>query len=264
VREAAVASVQNPAVAVERENAPSPIVLLCDHASHRLPSRYDALGLSDSDLLRHFAWDPGALETCRALSRLLDAPLVYGCISRLALDVNRHPSDPDSIVLEGAGLPIPGNAGLSVAERARRVVEIYDPYHAAVERLLSQRRTADKPTVVVALHTYTAVLHGIVRPWHCGIIFGDDTRMGDALVSGLRDEPGLIVGVNEPYAPSDRVYHTLLRHGEANGLPTAMIEVRNDLVIDGEAQTTWAKRLAPLLLAAARRCLDAEGAEWVT
>ena len=256
---AAVASVENPAVAVERESASSPLVLLCDHASNRLPARYDALGLSPSDLLRHFAWDPGALETCRELSHLLDAPLVYGCVSRLALDVNRHPSDPDSVVEEGGGRPIPGNAGLTVAERARRVAEIYDPYHAAVERLLNRRRAADEPTIVIALHTYTPVFRGIVRPWHCGIIFGDDARMGEALVAGLRAEPGLIVGVNEPYAPSDRVYHTLARHGEGNGLPGAMIEVRNDLVADGQGQGLWARRLAPLLLAAARGCLDAEG-----
>ncbi len=257
---AGVASVENPAVAVERESASSPLVLLCDHASNRLPSRYDSLGLSAVDLLQHFAWDPGALETSLALSHRLDATLVYGCVSRLALDVNRQPSDPDSIVREGEGRPIPGNVALSATERARRVVEIYDPYHAAIERLLGQRRAERRPTVLVALHTYAPILHGIVRPWHCGIIFGDDARLGAALVAGLRAEPGLIVGVNQPYAPSDRVYHTVLRHGEANGLPAAMIEVRNDLVADGDGRTAWANRLAPLLLAAARTCLDAEQA----
>lgn len=259
--EAAFANTRKPAIAIERESALSPIVLLCDHASHRLPGRYRALGLSGADLLKHFAWDPGALETSRALSRLLDAPLAYGCVSRLALDVNRHPSDPDSIATHGEGLPIPGNANLSAAERARRVAEIYVPYHAGVERLLGQRRAAGRPTAIIAIHTYTPTLRGIVRPWHCGVIFAGDTRIGESLVAGLRAEPGLVVGVNEPYAPSDRVYHTLLRHGEANGLPNAMIEVRNDLVADGDGQEAWAKRLAPLLLQAAQGCFDAGWAE---
>ena len=76
--------------------------------------------------------------------------------------------------------------------------------------------------------------------------------MGEALVKGLREEDGLVVGVNEPYAPSDRVYHTMARHGEANGNPAVMIEVRNDLVANADGQGAWAMRLAPLLLSAAQ------------
>ena len=85
--------------------------------------------------------------------------------------------------------------------------------------------------------------------------------MGEALVKGLQEEDGLVVGVNEPYAPSDRVYHTMSRHGEANGNPAVMIEVRNDLVSDGDGQNAWAMRLAPMLQSAAQTSLDAGGAE---
>ena len=49
----------------------------------------------------------------------------------------------------------------------------------------------------------------------------------------LKAEDGLVVGVNEPYAPSDGVYHTMSRHGEDKGNPAVMIEVRNDLVSSG-------------------------------
>ena len=93
------------------------------------------------------------------------------------------------------------------------------------------------------------------------MIFASDSRIGDAIVGKLRSEAGLLVGVNEPYAPSDRVYHTMSRHGEANGHPAAMIEIRNDLVADHEAQATWAARLASLLKEAAQEGLKAEGAK---
>jgi len=96
--EVASARVPEPAVAIERADAPSPVVLVCDHASNHLPSRYGSLGLTAADLRRHFAWDPGALAVSRHLSELLDAPLVHGCVSRLIIDVNRNPSDVDSIV----------------------------------------------------------------------------------------------------------------------------------------------------------------------
>ena len=114
-------------------------VLVCDHASHHLPARYGLLGLTAEDLLKHFAWDPGALALSRRLSVLLDAPLVYGCVSRLALDVNRDPSDFDVIIETADGALVPGNSGLTAGERERRVAEIYTPYHAAVEDLLAKR-----------------------------------------------------------------------------------------------------------------------------
>ena len=236
-------------------------MLVCDHASNHLPARYGSLGLAADDLLEHFAWDPGALALSRCLSVLLDAPLAYGRVSRLALDVNRHPSDFDSIVETADGAPVPGNSGLSAGERALRIAEIYAPYHAALDDLLSKRARRGQPSALVAIHTYTPELRGVVRPWHCGVIFASNARLGEAIYNGLRDEDGLVVGVNQPYAPSDRVYHTMSRHGEANGNPAVMIEVRNDLVSDDEGQKAWALRLAPLLQSAVQMFFDAGGAE---
>ena len=44
----------------------SPFVLVCDHASNHLPPQYGTLGLAEADMLRHIAWDPGALPVARA------------------------------------------------------------------------------------------------------------------------------------------------------------------------------------------------------
>ena len=259
--EAASARVSDPAVAIERADAPSPILLVCDHASNHIPARYGSLGLPADDLLKHFAWDPGALALSRLLSELLDAPLVYGCVSRLVLDVNRRPSDFDSIVETAEGAIVPANAGLPPDERQRRVAEIYAPYHEAIEELLAKRARQGRRSALVAIHTYTPNLQDVVRPWHCGVIFASDSRLGEALVKCLQIEDGLVVGVNEPYAPSDRVYHTMSRHGEANGNPAAMIEVRNDLVSTGDGVRAWAMRLAPVLQSLAQTNLDAGGAD---
>jgi predicted N-formylglutamate amidohydrolase len=259
--EAASGSVPEPAVAIERADAPSPIVLICDHASNHLPSRYGSLGLTSADLRKHFAWDPGALAVSRHLSELLDAPLVRGCLSRLVIDVNRDPSDVDSIVETADGVKAPGNANLSQVERQGRVAEIYTPYHAAIEDLLVGRARQGRRSALIAIHTFSPILGGVARPWHCGVIFALDSHMGESLIDKLRSEACLLVGVNEPYAPSDRVYHTMSRHGEANGHPAAMIEIRNDLVADIEAQKAWAARLAPLLKEAAQECLEAQGAD---
>ena len=241
--------VADSAVAVERADGASPIVLLCDHASNDVPARYRSLGLSAAELKQHFAWDPGALAVSRRLSELLDAPLIYGRVSRLVIDVNRDPSDSDSIVAVGEETPVPGNTNLRASERALRVAEVYQPFHAAIDRALAERIPRGRVRALVGVHSFTPALHGASRPWHCGIVFAR-AGFADALIRALRREDGLNVGVNEPYAPSDRVYHTLSRHGEARGLATAMIEIRNDLIVGADQQNAWAARLAPALEAA--------------
>jgi len=235
------------AVAIERAGGSSAIVLACDHAANDIPARYRGLGLSPADLEQHFAWDLGALAVSRRLSEMLDAPLVYGRVSRLVIDVNRDPADPDSIVAVGEETPVPGNQNLSPTERRQRVAEVYEPYHAALDNVLRERAARGCVSVLVAVHSFTSALHGVSRPWHCGVLFADDRRVADALVGALRCEDGLNVGVNEPYAPSDRVYHTLSRHGDSQGLATAMIEIRNDLLLGADGQSAWARRLARAL-----------------
>jgi predicted N-formylglutamate amidohydrolase len=244
-----------PTVAVERASGLSSLVLFCDHASNHIPARYGDLGLTAEDRLKHFAWDPGALGVSRALAEKLDAPLIYGLVSRLALDVNRDPDDSDSIVTAGDARPVPGNLDLSAAERRLRVHQIYRPYHQVADELLRARVTRHQPTALAAIHTYTPRLNGVERPWHCGVIFSDSARMSGIVVRMLRRDRQLVVGVNEPYAPSDRVYHTMERHGAARGRPSVMIEIRNDLVADAESQKAWAERLAPALMEAAEGVL---------
>src|SRR4051794_3028810 len=73
------------------------IVIVCDHASNRIPAHLRDLGLAPDDLVRHIAWDPGALGVSRSLARRLDAPLVHSRVSRLVLDCNREPGLFDSV-----------------------------------------------------------------------------------------------------------------------------------------------------------------------
>ena len=52
------------------------LVMLCDHASNRLPPEYGTLGLDPVDLERHIAYDIGIAGVARHLSAALDAPAV--------------------------------------------------------------------------------------------------------------------------------------------------------------------------------------------
>ncbi|MGH7186372.1 MAG: N-formylglutamate amidohydrolase, partial [Pseudomonadota bacterium] len=107
-------------------------VLVCDHASAAIPRRLGDLGLGRADRYRHIAWDVGAAHVARRLSRLLDAPLALAGYSRLVIDLNRplHVGDVFAERSEDAG--IPGNVGLSEAEKTERIQTFYWPYHDAV------------------------------------------------------------------------------------------------------------------------------------
>ena len=82
---------------VINETGASPFVLICEHASNILPRSLGTLGLTESDLNRHIAYDIGAASTARMLSRLLDAPLILQRYSRLAYDCNRPPEAPSAM-----------------------------------------------------------------------------------------------------------------------------------------------------------------------
>jgi predicted N-formylglutamate amidohydrolase len=221
-------------------------VVVCDHASSRIPPEYGFLGLSAAERLAHIAWDPGALEMSLRLAELLDAPLVYSTVSRLVVDCNRSLDAPDLIAAVSETTAIPGNAKLSAGERRHRIAAVHEPYHAAIDALLEQRMARPMATALIGIHTFTPVYRGVARHWQVGVIFQRDRRLADRLIDSFRAE-GLNVGVNQPYSPAEGVYYTIERHGEARGLPCVMVEIRNDLVAAEAERHQWAARLARAL-----------------
>ena len=84
-------------VSIENRAARSHYVIVCDHASNRLPRALGDLGLSEDDRKAHIAWDIGAAGVARLLAKALDAVLFVQEYSRLVIDCNRPLTAPDSI-----------------------------------------------------------------------------------------------------------------------------------------------------------------------
>jgi predicted N-formylglutamate amidohydrolase len=248
-------AVRSPVVVENPEGAGS-FVIVCDHASNRIPKECEPFGLSDDVLSTHIAWDPGALPVARQLSATLDAPLLWPDVSRLVIDCNRSPDASTLIVVESEGRPVPANRGLSQDERMRRLAHVHTPYHAAIDACLKRRDEARRPTALVAIHSFTPVYFGKPRPWQIGIVFGHNRRLADILIGQLQSDPALAVGINEPYSPADQVYYTVERHTGPRHLPAAMIEIRNNEIGDAKSQRNWADRLANLLIGAKGSLLE--------
>jgi predicted N-formylglutamate amidohydrolase len=247
-------------IMVENGAGGGPFVLLCDHASNRIPDEYQSFGFTADQLVLHIAWDPGALAVARLLSGRLDAPLLWPDVSRLVIDCNRPLDAASLVVVESEGRTVPANLELSTAERTRRIERIHAPYHDAIDACLARRRASGLATILVAIHSFTPVYLGKARPWQVGIVFDEDDRMANALISELAADPALTVGINEPYAHADFVYYTVSHHARPHRLPAAMIEIRNDEIGDEPGQRRWADRLADILLGLTPGLLGAEQA----
>jgi predicted N-formylglutamate amidohydrolase len=234
---------------VTEGTAASPWVILCDHASRRIPRALGALGLPESELARHIAWDIGAADVARALSSRLGAWLILQGYSRLVIDCNRRPERHDSIAERSEDTDVPGNRGLSPEARASRVREVFEPYHARITQELDERAAAGRPSAVVLMHTFTPTYRGVARTWHAGVLHHRDIRLARPMLERLRAEPGLVVGDNQPYAATALNDYGIVEHAEARGLLHVELEVRQDLVSDTAGAHDWAERLARLLSA---------------
>ncbi|MBO6755082.1 MAG: N-formylglutamate amidohydrolase [Roseibium sp.] len=235
----------DPAVRIVNGTGTGTVVLICDHASNRFPAPYDTiLGLSQKDKERHIAWDPGAFGVASAMAERLDAPLVYSTVSRLVIDCNREEDADDLIPAISETTPIPGNSHISGEERELRLGLAHRPFHAAIDALLDERQRLGRSTVLVSVHSYTPIYMGQSRPWEIGLIANTDRRLFEPALARLRAETAYQVGDNEPYSPADGVYYTLIRHGENRGLPSLMIEIRNDEIATPAAEHDWGALLA--------------------
>jgi len=232
-----------PAVETVNADGRSVYVITCEHAGNRIPRALGDMGLEERERLRHIGWDIGAAAVARRLSVMLDAPLVLQTYSRLVIDCNRTLDRPDSIPVVSETTEIAGNRDLPPDAARMRAEEIHKPYHDEIAGLLDRRRAVGKPTMLIAMHSFTPVFKAVPRPWHVGFLFNRDPRLSNALLPHAHGDGDLVVGVNEPYAISDLSDYTIPIHGERRGIPHLEFEVRQDL-IEGEAgQRAWADRL---------------------
>jgi predicted N-formylglutamate amidohydrolase len=233
-------------VTVYNGNGRSPLLLVADHAGNIFPRALGRLGISAAEAARHIALDIGIANLSRMVADALDAALIQQNYSRLVIDCNRPPGAATSIPEISEVTLIPGNVGLSTAERMAREREIFRPYHDAIAAELERRREVKAPTALIALHSFTPVFKAAARPWHAALLYHRDPRLARALLALLRND-GLTVGDNEPYFVSDETDYTIPVHGERRNIPHALIEIRQDLLADEKGEREWAQRLARIL-----------------
>ena len=127
-----------PPVLEENAAGRSPFLVTCDHYGRLIPEALGDLGLPESELSRHIAWDIGIAGVAERLSKQLDAHLIAQRYSRLVIDCNRPPGAASSIPVISEATAVPGNEGLSNESKEIRRREIFDPYHRRIDEVIGQ------------------------------------------------------------------------------------------------------------------------------
>jgi hypothetical protein len=100
--------------------------------------------------------------------------------------------------------------------------------------------------MLLSIHSFTESWKDYARPWHVGVLFGEDERIARPLLEAFYAEGDLIVGENEPYA-GQLEGDCLWRHGMQRGLANAIVEIRQDLIRDAAGQEAWGARMARIV-----------------
>ncbi|WP_407494941.1 N-formylglutamate amidohydrolase [Pseudooceanicola sp. MF1-13] len=249
------------AVTVTNPEGAAPVVLVCEHASCDIPADLDGLGLSEKARTSHAAWDIGAADMAIEMARLLDAPLVAAGVSRLVYDLNR-PLDSKSAIPETSEIfDIPGNRGLSEVDRRDRFDRLHTPFHVQLaDTVAAQQARVGGPVALITIHTFTPVFFGKQRAVEIGYLFHANGGLAKAALKAEGQAGRYKAALNEPYAATDGVTHTLRMQGEDHGLPSLMIEVRNDLVDTPESARAMAAHLVEVLVSALKGVADQQEA----
>lgn len=224
-------------------------VVVCDHASPRVPAHYEQLGMAPSSFERHIAYDIGAAEVSRHLASLLDCPAVLACYSRLLIDLNRGRDDPTLVMKLSDGDIIPRNRLVDPyqdrAEFEHRLSHFYEPYHRAVSDVVERKLAGACLPAIYSIHSFTPAWKGAKRDWEIGVLWDKDDRLVTPLIERL-EGAGYCVGNNLPYVGYIQG-DCMSQHGTARGLPHVLIEVRQDLIAEPAGQARWAGILAGVI-----------------
>ena len=223
----------------------APMLLICDHASPRVPSSLGDLGLQSTSLKRHIAYDIGAGAVATQLSNNLTTTLILASYSRLVIDLNRPTNHPDSIVEKIDETYIPLNQGLDATARRKRLNELFVPYHKEIEMQLDRLLKSGTPPIIISIHSFSPSYGTTPRPWDVGVLWNRDNRVAVPLIEMLQ-QSGLNVGDNEPYS-GKRLAYTLDTHCKKAGLPHCAIEINQKHISNIAGIDCWSRILTKII-----------------
>ena len=212
----------------ENKNLINHIVFICDHASNYIPRKYRKLGISDSDLESHIAYDIGAKNLTINLAKKLKQSYFLSNFSRLLIDPNRKETDRELITEKSFGVEIPKNVDISLLEREHRINLFYNFYHKNLGNFVKKKIHKYKKVFLVSIHSFTKNSKNFNRGIEVGLLWNKTMDLLLPIQRNLKDNK-IHFGRNYPYSGFHYNY-TIDRLYRNFDLENITIEIRNDLI----------------------------------
>lgn len=206
-----------------------PMVVTCEHASRRIPAPLRTNANDREWLSTHWGWDIGARTVCREIIRQTKSIGIFARFSRLLADANRHPAHEHLVRCAVEGQVLSFNQRLTIEEVDRRIEHYHAPFHAAVDRVMTDRMRLDADVLLLAVHSFTPQYGDEKRTMDIGVLFDHH----EPIAHRLRDEiaaEGLNTVLNEPYSGQNGLMYTAHRHGTTNGAVFLELEINQALI----------------------------------
>ncbi len=218
----------------------SSFFLICDHASNFIPRKFNNLGLSSKDTLKHIAWDIGSKKLTLSLARQLKSFCYLSNFSRLLIDPNRRTDERDLITDCSGGINIPGNSNLKKSQILERL-NFYNLYHANLSKIIKSKVQKNKNLKLISIHSFNKVILQKNRPNQVGLLWNTNKNLLIPLQRFFQNQR-FNVGNNFPYSGFHYNF-TLDKHSFSKKLDNISIEIRNDLIDDKKGIDKWSKIL---------------------
>ncbi len=234
----------------------TPVVVASPHSGRHYPAAFLKATVLDERAIR--SSEDAYMDVLVGAAPALGAPVIAAEYPRAWLDLNRSPEEMDPGVVEGVGRVVQTpriSSGLGViprvvangraiyrgklarSEAEARIAEVWRPYHAALDGLMSDAQAAFGEAVLLDFHSMPhEALDSVARPGHrrpevvLGDRFGASTaaEVLDALEDGFLSE-GLCVIRNAPFAGA---YVTQHYGRPARGRHAVQVEIDRSLYMN--------------------------------
>jgi len=206
-----------------------PFLLTCEHASNRVPAPLRTNRSDRQWLQTHWGWDIGARTVSREIIRQTGSSGVFSRFSRLVCDPNRAPDNSTLIRCAVEGAVLSFNEMLTIEEVDRRLQTYHAPYHAALDRLVTQRQKQAGDAMLLSVHSFTPVFDNEERGMDIGVLFhpyeGIARRFADEIAA-----EGYKVALNEPYSARNGLMYAATRHGTSHNVVHLELEINQKLI----------------------------------
>jgi predicted N-formylglutamate amidohydrolase len=182
-------------------------IITCEHAGNNLPKKYKEI-IPANVLQTHRGLDIGVYNLAKAIAKVNDLPFYYSKISRLLVELNRSPQNPD-LFSEFTNF-------FDENEKKMILQKYYEPYRDLIEAEILAKIRKQYSVLHLSIHSFTPVFDGVERQVDIGVLFDPqrnrEHKISDIWIEELKQLfPNWSVLKNEPYKGVEDGFTTYLR-----------------------------------------------------